>query len=222
MDAQDNKVQPKVFISYSWSSPAHQARVTEWAERLIGDGIDVVMDIYDLKEGHDKYAFMEKMVTDPSVTHVLVVCDRTYAEKADARKAGVGTETQIISREIYEKVEQSKFIPIVCEFSEFDEPFLPTFLKSRMWIDFSSLEATNEHWEQLVRALYGNPIHQKPKLGKRPAYIDAVQDNVPSKPRAKYNMLHQAVLNAKKGVPLYRREFLEASIEFADALRIRE
>ena len=49
--------------------------------------------------------------------------------KADARKAGVGTETQIISKEVYEKVEQSKFIPLVCEFAEDATPFLPTFLK---------------------------------------------------------------------------------------------
>ena len=57
---------PKVFISYSWSSQAHQERVREWAERLVGDGVDVVLDLYDLKEGQDKYAFMERMVTNPS------------------------------------------------------------------------------------------------------------------------------------------------------------
>src|ERR1700753_3456486 len=89
---------PKVFISYSWASPTHRESVRKWADRLIEDGIEVIIDIYDLKEGHDKYAFMEKMVTDSAVTHVLVVCDSTYSEKADARKAGVGTESQIISR----------------------------------------------------------------------------------------------------------------------------
>ena len=57
-----------------------------------------------LRKGHDKFAFMERMVTDKSVTHVLVVCDKTYSQKADARKAGVGTESQIISKEVYEKV----------------------------------------------------------------------------------------------------------------------
>jgi len=62
--------------------------VRNWADRLLADGVDIVLDQYDLKEGHDKHAFMEKMVTDLGVTHVLVVCDRTYAEKADARKAG--------------------------------------------------------------------------------------------------------------------------------------
>src|SRR5215510_6065595 len=96
---------PKVFISYSWSSPAHQQLVQDWAEQLVADGVDVVLDVYDLKEGHDKFAFMERMVTDKSVTHVLVICDQAYSEKADARKAGVGTESQIISKEVYEKVD---------------------------------------------------------------------------------------------------------------------
>jgi hypothetical protein len=136
---------PKVFISYSWSSSAHQLLVQHWAEQLVADGIDVVLDIYDLKEGHDKYAFMERMVTDESVTHVLMICDQKYSEKADARKSGVGTESQIISQEVYEKAEQLKFIPIVCEFDESGNPYLPTFLKSRIWINFSTPEAVNEN-----------------------------------------------------------------------------
>jgi len=53
-------MQPKVFISYSWSSPTHQLLVKQWAEQLVADGIDVMLDIYDLKEGHDKYAYMER------------------------------------------------------------------------------------------------------------------------------------------------------------------
>jgi hypothetical protein len=57
-------MKPKVFISYSWTSQSHQERVREWAERLISDGVDIVLDLYDLKEGQDKYAFMEKMVSD--------------------------------------------------------------------------------------------------------------------------------------------------------------
>src|ERR1700676_816899 len=109
-------MKPKVFISYSWTSQSHQEFVISCAERLIADEVDVVLDVYELKEGHDKYAFMERMVTDKSVTHVLVFCDKVYAEKADARKAGVGTESQIISKEIYEKVDQAKFIPLICEF----------------------------------------------------------------------------------------------------------
>src|ERR1043166_5605294 len=110
--------QPKAFISYSWSSPGHRELVRTWADRLLADGIEIIIDQYDLKEGHDKFAFMEKMVTDPSVSHVLVISDKKYAEKADARQAGVGTESQIISQEVYAKVEQSKFIPIVVELND--------------------------------------------------------------------------------------------------------
>ncbi len=213
---------PKVFISYSWSSPSHQALVQQWVERLVADGIDVVLDIYDLKEGHDKYAFMERMVTDESVTHVLVICDEKYSEKADARKAGVGTETQIISQEIYEKVEQSKFIPIICEFDDSGNPFLPTFLKSRIWIDFSTPEAVNGNWERLIRLIFGKPLHEKPKLGKPPVYITSDVATPTSHVQAKFNSLKQAILQGKKGGSLYRREFLNACIEYADELRIRE
>lgn len=188
----------------------------------MSDGIDVVLNVYDLKEGQDKYAFMERMVTDPHITHVLVVSDKTYSEKADARKAGVGTESQIISKEVYEKVEQSKFIPLVCEFADDENPFLPTFLKSRIWINFSSPEAVNGNWERLIRLLFGKPLHEKPKLGKPPAYIS--EDSVaPSSPaRAKYAALRQTILQGKKGVAFYRRDFLDACIEYVDALRMRE
>ena len=118
-DKIDNDLkEPKAFISYSWTSPGHQERVRSWADRLMNDGVKVMLDIYDLKPGQDKYHFMEKMVTDDSVKHVLMMCDKSYKEKADKRKSGVGTESQIISNEVYEKVEQTKFIPIVCEKDE--------------------------------------------------------------------------------------------------------
>ena len=88
-------IKPKVFISYSWKSPEHQELIRSWADGLLADGIDVVIDIYDLNEGDDLYAFMERMVTDDSITLVLVFCEKNYAKKADARKAGVGTEAEI-------------------------------------------------------------------------------------------------------------------------------
>lgn len=162
------------------------------------------------------------MVTDPNVTHVLVVCDKAYSEKADARKAGVGTESQIISREVYEKVEQSKFIPVVCEFSDDHEPFLPTFFKSRIWIDFSSSEAVNENWEKLVRVLYGKPAHQKPSLGNPPAYITTDTASPSSPAIGKFSTFKQALLQNSKVLNVYRKDFLSACLEYADALRVRE
>lgn len=215
-------IEPKVFISYSWTDQSHKELVKNWADRLVADGIDVVLDIYDLKEGDDKFQFMESMVTDASVTHVLVICDRTYAEKANARKAGVGTESQIISGEVYAKVKQSKFIPIVCEFSEDGEPILPAFMKSRMWINFSSPEAENENWEQLIRLLYGKPQHVKPAKGKAPIYITSDAPLPTNEALAKFNSLKQAILQNKKGVAHYRQDFIQSCIRYADNLRTRE
>ena len=120
---------PKVFISYSWSSHGHQALVERWAEQLVSDGVDVVLDIYDLKEGHDKFAFMERMVTDKSVTHVLVVCDKTYSQKADAHARQV-LERNLRSflRKSYERrwINPS-FIPIVFDLTTMESPFSPRF-----------------------------------------------------------------------------------------------
>jgi len=189
---------------------------------MVSDGVDVILDVWNLKEGNDKYAFMEQMVTDESVTHVLIFSDSEYAAKADTRKAGVGTESQIISREVYSKVRQSKFIPVVCEFDGSGEPFLPTFLKSCIWIDFSSSEAANENWEQLIRLLYGKPAHEKPNLGKPPSYVTE-NIAVPASPAiAKYAALRQAILHEKRGLKLYRQDFLDACYEYADAMRVRE
>src|SRR3989338_8492774 len=105
--------QPKVFMSYSWTSTEHESWVLELGERLLADGVLVILDKWDLKEGQDKYAFMERMVTDKKINKVLVICDEKYRDKADSRDGGVGTETQIISKKVYDNVEQEKFIPIV-------------------------------------------------------------------------------------------------------------
>lgn len=213
---------PKVFISYSWSTPGHCDRIRSYAERLVNDGIEVILDQWDLSEGQDKNAFMEKMVTDKSVSHVLIFSDQEYAKKADHRKASVGTESQIISQEVYNKVDQKKFIPIICERHENGEPYLPVFLKSRIWIDFSSPESENENWERLLRALHGKPIHEKPNLGKPPSYITESEER-PSLPTiGKYKTLKDALIKRKPTVALCRSDFIDTAISFADELRVRE
>jgi len=123
---------PKVFISYSW---AVANDVLGLAERLMANGVDVVLDEWDLKEGQDKYKFMEQAVNNPEMTHVLIICDKTYAEKANYRSGGVGDETIIISPEIYENAQQERFIPVIFEVDESNKPYKPTCIKSRIHID---------------------------------------------------------------------------------------
>ena len=211
---------PKAFISYSWASPEHQGMVREWAERLAADGVDVVLDVYDLREGQDKFAYMERMVVDSTVTHVLVVSDATYATKADRRDAGVGTESQIISAEVYKKVDQTKFVALVCGFDDQGEAYLPTYLKSRIWLDFSAPEKVNANWERLIRHLHGQPLYAKPQIGSPPQYLtSSPAATTPAK--AKFETFKNGLLSGHKGVHFLREDFLAALFAFADSLRTR-
>lgn len=162
---------PKIFISYSWTNPEHEQFVIELATTLRGHGIDAVLDKWDLKPGQDKYVFMESMVVDPTVGRVLVICDRQYQEKANARAGGVGTESQIISQELYGKVAQTKFIPVVCEHDDEGQACLPVFMKSLIYIDMSTDERYGEGLDELLRLIYEQPLYQKPKLGAPPAFV---------------------------------------------------
>lgn len=164
-------VHPKVFVSYSWTNPEHEQFVIDLATSLRNHGVDAVLDKWDLKAGQDKYVFMESMVVDPDVVRVLVVCDRKYQEKANARAGGVGTESQIISQELYGKVKQTKFIPVVCEYDEEGQPCLPVFMKGLIYIDVSSQDRYGEGIDQLLRLIYEQPFHQKPKLGGMPEFL---------------------------------------------------
>lgn len=180
--SEDQKNHPKVFISYSW---AVQDGVKKLADKLRLDGVDVITDFYDLKPGNDIHVFMEQQVTDPTMDHILIVCDKTYAEKADRRIGGVGNETAIITPEVYGKTNQTKFIPVVFEKKETGEPFCPAYLKSRYYIDFSDTNQYEEKYEDLLRVIYKKPLHRKPELGEMPQWLNyesvellAVKSNV--------------------------------------------
>ena len=167
---------PKVFISYAWSSEEYQERVLSFASKLRSDGIDVILDKWDLQPGNDMYAFMEKCVTDDSVTNVLMLLDPLYAEKANARAGGVGAETLIISSEVYQKADQSKFIPVVFDRGENNSICKPAYLQSRFHIDLSVPEEYDNNYANLIKKLYGQEVYKKPPLGKKPAWVTTKVD----------------------------------------------
>lgn len=160
---------PKVFISYSWSV---KQRVKELADRLSANGVDVIIDFWSLQPGHDKYAFMEQSVNDKSISKVLVICDKSYCEKANSRSGGVGDETAIISPEIYGNVEQEKFIPVVFERDTSGKTYLPHFMASRIYIDLSTDDFYEDQYEVLLRNIHNRPHFIKPAIGKRPVWLD--------------------------------------------------
>jgi len=171
---QEDKI-PKIFISYSWSS---DNLVVPLAERLVSHGVDVVLDKWDLKEGQDKYVFMEQCVNNPDIDKVLIICDKKYAEKANNREGGVGDETAIISTEIYGNVKQEKFIPIIAECDDEGNPYVPTYIKSRIYVDLSNDENYENEYEKLLRNIYEKPLIKKPKLGTKPEWLEEDKANI--------------------------------------------
>lgn len=165
---------PKVFISYAWGTDEHNENVILFATDLKRDGVEVVFDRWQLKEGFDTYAFMEKSATDPSITNVLILLDPIYAEKADSRSGGVGTETQIISPEVYNQVEQSKFIPVVFERDEKGNVCKPKYLRGLLHFDLTIDEKYDSEYQRLVRRLYGIDIIKEPELGNKPAWLEEI------------------------------------------------
>ena len=160
--------QPKVFISYSW---VMQEWVIKLAQRLVNDGIDTIVDFWNLKHGHDKYQFMESMVTDKTIDFVLIICDQTYTEKSNDRTGGVGDETVIISSELYGKFKQEKFLPLILERTEDASPTVPVYIKSRIYFDFSDVNNYENEYEKLIRHIYNEPLISKPKLGSKPEWL---------------------------------------------------
>lgn len=202
----------KVFISYCWTSEKHENWVYELATKLMHSGIDVAFDKWSLKEGQDKYAFMESMVNDLSVDKVLVICDKGYKEKADKRKGGVGTETQIITAELYGKVHETKFIPIIAEHDENFESCMPTFIKSRIGIDLSNPETFEDEFENLLRAIVERPKNRKPTLGKLPSFL--FEDEVSTyKTKTSVAMFKNNIFKNSKQALLLSSDFFENFME---------
>ena len=217
----DEMVPPRAFISYSWTSPTHEDWVIHLASDLCDSGVDVILDKWELKEGHDKFAFMETMVTDPHIHKVVIICDKRYMSKADDRAGGVGAETQIITPELYAKVSQEKFVVIVTELDEYGNPYVPAFYGSRIFIDFTDEANRSESFDQLLRWIFGKPVYVKPPIGKPPAFITDDDSIIRMATSSRFIRACDALRNGRGQSAALAMEYFETiSTEFSQ-LRIR-
>jgi hypothetical protein len=210
---------PRLFVSYSWTSAQHEEWVLQLAAELRQSGVDVVLDKWDLKEGHDAHAFMESMVTDPSITKVILICDKAYADKADGRSGGVGTEAQIISGEIYERTTQDKFVAVVVERDENGKPYVPTYYRSRIYIDLSDASVYAQNFEQLLRWIYDKPLYQKPELGRMPSYLEE-DSGVTLATSANFKRAIEAVRNTRPHAVPATTEYFTSLAEQLEVFRL--
>jgi hypothetical protein len=156
---------PKVFISYSWENEAHKNWVRRLAVELQDNGTEVVLDQWDSYPGMDIPTYMEKSVRESDF--VLLICTPPFARKANSGTGGVGYEKIVVTGEIFVGSNSAgKFIPIVR--SGAPEEALPSYLKSKLYLDFRDEGQFRESLEALLRHLHGSPRFVRPPIGNKP------------------------------------------------------
>ena len=154
---------PRVFISYSHDSAEHKGWVLDFATTLRNRGVDAVLDQWDLKPGGDLPHFMETELA--SCDFALMICTENYVEKANAGEGGVGYEKMIMTSSLLGKIDSSKVIPII---RQDGTNHRPTFLKSKLYIDFSKDSDVEYNFDDLLRVLLDSPLYEKPEIGENP------------------------------------------------------
>ena len=154
---------PRVFISYSHDSAEHKGWVLEFATTLRNRGVDAVLDQWDLKPGDDLPHFMETELA--RCDYVIMVCTETYVEKANAGQGSVGYKKMIVTSSLLSKIDNNIIIPIVRQTSS---TTLPTFLKSKVYINFSNDSEVEYALDELLRAILNAPLFEKPEIGANP------------------------------------------------------
>lgn len=166
---------PKVFISYSHDTLEHKKWVLELATRLRTNGIDAILDQWELTAGSDIPHYMEENLANAD--YIVMVCTSNYVEKANKGTGGVGYEKMIITSTLMKSINQNKIIPII---RQSGEKAVPTFLTSKMYIDFSKPDEFELSYDNLVRTIHKSPLFKKPPVGDNPfERIDAK----PAKPK---------------------------------------
>lgn len=159
---------PKVFVSYSHDSESHKDWVLTLSTRLVKNGVDVVLDQWDLTLGSDLPRFMETGLTEAK--RVLAICSLPYIEKANAGRGGVGYEKMILTGELMKDVSQDKIIPVIRANSS--DPLVPTFLNSRVFVDFRDDSVYEAQYAELLRDLHGQQVKPRPPLGPNPFAVE--------------------------------------------------
>ena len=155
---------PKVFISYSHDSPDHKAWVLKLATDLRTNGIDAILDQWDLSLGQDIAAFMASGISQSD--RVILVCSNAYVTKAETGAGGVGYERLIVTAELVQNIDTKKFIPVVRQ--NLVAKKIPQFLGPRLYLDFELDTEYATRLDQLLREILGVPATGKPPLGPNP------------------------------------------------------
>ena len=154
---------PLVFISYSHDAAVHKAWVATLAGNLIGKGVDVILDVWNLHLGEDAARFMQDAVAEAD--RVLMICTERYVEKFDKGLGGAGYEGLVVTGELMENQRTTKFIPVLRQQGRLT---LPKGFATRFYVNLSDGSDYDTEFDHLLRELHNVPLTPKPPLGVNP------------------------------------------------------
>lgn len=160
----ETETTPQVFFSYSHDHDAHRNWVLRLATRLRSNGIDVILDRWNLKLGYDLPFFMEQGLSKSN--RIICICSESYNNKANEGEGGVGYEKHILTAKLIKDVNTAWIIPLIRNNNSGEK--LPTFLGAKYYINFDTEEEYEEKYEELLRELLDEPILPIPPIGPNP------------------------------------------------------
>lgn len=170
---------PKVFLSYSWDDSEHKRWVLNLAKALVANGVDVILDQYELQLGRNLTHFMERAVQDAD--KVILIMTENFKLKAEGRQGGVGYEFSMINAEWYKnQTDNTKFIPVLR--GKDRKKSVPIFVDAFISLDMSDDSRFEENMEELLRTIYNKPKVVKPNLGNRPDFLNTPDSNPTTAP----------------------------------------
>ena len=153
-----------VFISYSWDSEEHKTWVLELANRLVKEGVDVILDRYELRPGKSLPHFVETSIK--KADRIVIIFTPNYKLKAEKRAGGVGYEYSIMNSELYKnQTNNERIIPVLRDGNSTDS--IPEFIQQYIHIDMRNDKNYENSYIDLLREIYDEPEISKPEIGTK-------------------------------------------------------
>jgi hypothetical protein len=100
---------------------------------------------------------------------VILICTPNFCQKANSGSGGLGYEKCIVTGELFSGVASAKkFVPILREGKPTES--LPSYLRSKKFIDFRDDADFDQQLEELLRHIYQSPKYVRPSLGSKPSF----------------------------------------------------
>lgn len=152
---------PKVFVSHA--SEDKERFVSEFAERLLKNGVDAWLDKWEMLPGD---SLVDKIFEEgvKEAKAFIIVLSNHSVEKPWVREELNAAFVSRINK-------GTKLIPVVIDDCE-----IPEALKSTLWERIPDLANYDQNFDRIIASIFG--ISSKPPIGTQPKYIQSFTQTI--------------------------------------------